>query len=122
MSHVTNARGTQNIPESRKKITERTCRLDLSRRLSRLRRETRTFMTLLSAAIGDSEAEASIEPLLVKLLDTYRLAERAATALLECPGVSPAGRAAAESGQASLELAALGLELVIAGCVVEPAA
>ena len=118
MSPATNKGGLAHIPGSTPEVperAERACREELVRLLREVRRSSSAFRRVFHDAIGDSEAEASIEPLLNSLLDVFTAAEQAASDLESCSGASADSLDVVASARAALELTEIGISLVLAG-------
>jgi hypothetical protein len=79
-----------------------------------IQRRTRDFVAVYHSAMGDEEAEDSIEPFLESLLFGLANTERAAARLRELPGVSEEALNQAQSTEAALEVLNLGISLLIA--------
>lgn len=116
MSPIDNAPASQFIPQKAKQSaqrTERALRISVTRGLSAVLSETRSFYGATNAISSPAE-ETSLQPLLLELLDRIGSAHKDVAALRGVSGVSEEGISVAESVESALELTEMSLCSAIA--------
>ena len=86
----------------------------LDQNLARIAREIESIVRLIDATAGDSLAFASTHDPVVELFTAIEAADEVAKKLATRPGVSSAGRSAAQSARAALDLSRTALTIAIA--------